>query len=300
MLEEKNSLKTSRESSWKSLSQQLSGPAITPIAQKRRRFILQKRIFIIVGVVFILCALTFAGFYLYTNSRTIAPYAEEQSRTKIVFFSDGQLTMSWFADHFGALKKKDLLSIDIANLQATLLKNPQILEATIDRHFPNVLKVTLRERAPIGRVKLKFQGKVEVYYLARDGELFASPAYRPPATLPFLGGLNLREVEGQLPTVVGAANLADLLDGLKAEFPDLFMQISSIDMSDWIFPVSPQTSILLSFRDGMKLRFGPQKINDQLARLKETFVLIAQEKQSPSKKIIDLTYPDKVAIVDKP
>ena len=112
--------------SWRKVEQKLSGPAITPIAQKRRRFVLRKRVLAVLAILVIIGALAFSAYYLSCNSKTFAPYAQEQTKTKIVFFSDGQLTQNWFEEQFGALKQKGLLSIDIAGLQNELLKNPQV------------------------------------------------------------------------------------------------------------------------------------------------------------------------------
>lgn len=288
------------KSSWRSLSQQLSEPAITPIAQKRRRFVLQKRVVtgMIVGLV--LGGLGYCAYYLSKNSQTFAPYAQAQDRTQILFFSDGQLTEAWFADQFPTLKQKGLLSIDIAGVQKALLTNPQVLQATVERHFPSTLKVTLRERAPIARVRLKQDGKVQTYYVAQDGEFFSSPTYRAPGTLPYLSGLNIRPVDGKLPAMAGALTLAEILEGLKTQFPNLYVQINQIDLSEWIFPVAPQTSVVIVTRGGTKIRFGPSKIDQELSRLKETLQLMSAEKQPVNKKTIDLTYPDKVTVLNNP
>lgn len=288
------------KTSWRSLSQQLSEPAITPIAQKRRRFVLQKRVFtgLILGV--LVGVIGFSVYYLKSHSQTFAPYAQEQDRTKILFFSDGQLTETWFNDQFASLRQKGLLSIDIAGVQAALLKNPQVLQARVERHFPSTLKITLRERSPIARIRLKEEGKVETYYVGHDGEFFSSPGYKAPATLPYLAGLPLRRVEGQLPLLPGALTLSEILDGLKTEFPNLYVQLRQIDLSEWVFPIRPQTSVVLQTRNGTKIRFGPDKISEELSRLKETLQLMSAEKQSISKKMIDLTYPDKVAVINAP
>ena len=286
------------KTSWRSISQQLGGPAITPIAQKRRRFVLQRRVLTVLVVAIFLAGLGFSAYYLNTHSNTFAPYAQEQNKTKLVFFSDGQLSESWFNENFAALKQKGLLSIDIAALQTTLLKNPQVLEVTVERRFPNTLKVSLRERTPIARVKLRQQGKVSVYYLSRDGQLFSSPSYTPAANLPFLAGLSVRPVGDQLPPVAGSLTLGELLDGLKEKFPDLYLQITQIDLSEWIFPVSPQTSLSLNTRSGTRLRFGTQDIALQLSRLRETLDLMNAEKQPLSQKFIDLAYADRVSVTD--
>jgi len=134
------------DSSWRKIQQQLSAPAVTPIAQNRRRGVLWKRIFAITGILLVIAAIAGSAYYLSVHSRTFAPYAQNQGRTKMDFFSDGQLTASWFNDQFGQLKYSDLLSIDIRSLQTALLKNPMVLSAVIERHFPRTLKVLVRER----------------------------------------------------------------------------------------------------------------------------------------------------------
>lgn len=292
-----NDENSSHSDSWKKIQQQLSGPAITDTAQRRRRFVLQKRILTILAIVSLAGGLVGSAYYLSTHSKTFAPYAQEQGRTKIVFFSDGQLTQNWFEDHFSALKTKGLLSIDIAGLQAALLRNPQIMTAAVERHFPNTLKVTLRERLPIGRIKLKLSGQTATYYVARDGMLFTSALYRSSATLPYFSGASIRQGESGLTPLMGIATLSEILEGLKNNFPDLSIQLSLIDLTDWTFPITAQTSVCLQLRSGTKLRFSPEGIPTQLDRLKETLNLMTVEKQTIGGKLIDLTYPDKVAIV---
>jgi len=157
--------------------------------------------------------------------------------------------------------------------------------------------VTLKERLPIGRVKLKKKNAITIYYVARDGQLFTSPLYKAPTTLPWLFGVSMSETDGQLQPIGGAATLGELLDGFKGDFPDLYIQLSQIDLSEWLFPVSPQTSVCLQTRGGTKLRFGPDKVKTQLSRLRETIDMLKAEKQSLNNKLIDLTYEDKVAII---
>lgn len=284
------------KTSWRSISQHLGGPAITPIAQKRRSSVLLKRVLSISFFMLLVLGLGGTAYYLSVHSKTFAPYAEAQEKTKIAFFSDGQLTENWFNDTYASIKQKGLLSIDISELQNSLLRNPQVLQATVERHFPGTLRVTLRERQPLARLQLRMNGKIQLYYVARDGQFFSSSQLKPPAALPYLAGLTLRPVGGQLPPLPGAAPLAEVLDGLKERFPQLYVQLRQIDLKNWIFPVAQQTTVSLSTGSGTQLRFGPTNIALQLDRLQETLNMLATEKQELNKKIIDLTYTDRVAI----
>ncbi len=285
-------------SSWRSIPQPLSKPAITPIAQQRRRFVLTKRIVLSLSVLVAVFCAGAAVIYLRAHSKTFAPYAQEQDHTQIVFFSDGQLTSGWFDDQFPSLRRKKLLSIDIVGLQRLLLNSPQVLSAQIERNFPSTLKVTLHERAPLGRIRLKLNGKTETHYIGRDGVFFTSNTYRPSATLPYLSGAAVRQVEGQISPLSGAELLSCILDGLKEKFPELSVQINQINLSDWVFPVCGQTSVVLKTRSNAQFRFGPSQISTQLDRLGETLKLVSQEKRNLSGLLIDLTYEDKVTIVD--
>lgn len=285
-------------SSWRQIQQQLTSPAITDVAQRRRWVLLLKKIGLLTLIITLIGGVVAGFFFLRHNGSTIAPYAQSQQKTTLVFFSDGQLNAKWFFDHFGDLRQKGLLSIDIGSVQKTLLKNPQVLSASVERHFPNTLKVTLRERLPLGRVKVKNATTTQIYYVAPDGEFYTSADYRAPATLPFITSADLVGTpDGRLQPLPGALTLAELLDGLKTRYPDLAIQISAIDLKGWVFPITAQTSVALRLRNGTSFRFAGQNISTQIDRLKEVFALLKDEKMTLKNKTVDLTYPDRVAIV---
>ncbi len=289
---------TQDKSSWKQIEQLLTSPAITPIAKHRRRWIALKRVAIIlVAVIAIgLCA---AGFwFLRTHSRTLAPYVQK-TQTDIVFFSDGQLTKNWFDERFPSLAQKGLLGIDINAVQSAILKDSQVLSVSVERHFPSTLRVTVRERRPLGRIKIREAGKTQIYYLSPDGTFYTSADYIPPINLPFITAADIVSTPNGLAPLPGATTIAEILDGLKSRYPNLAADMAYLNLKSWIFPITEQTSLAVDLRQNTTLRFSGSDVPRQLARLNEVLELLQDEHGSIKNKTIDLTYPDRVAIVDK-
>lgn len=289
-----------KNSDWREIHQQLFSPAITPVAHRRRRFATLKRLGLVFGSITLILGAIGSVLYLKKHSATFAPYAEQNHKTQLAFFSDGQLDISYFKKHFPNLQTKGLLTIDIAKVQSRLLKNPQILSATVEREFPATLKITLRERKPLARIKLKLNKKVQTFYLGADGAFFTSSNYKAPNSLPYIQNANLKLKDGQLAPIAAATSVSEIIDGIQSRLGVYNGLVKSIDLSHWDFPVKPTTTLTISLRNGAMLRFSPTDIDAQISRLSEVVTLLEQERDSISNKLIDLTYPDKVAIVGLP
>jgi len=289
-----------KNSDWRQIHQQLFSPAITPVAHRRRRFATLKRLGLIFGSLTLILGLVGTVIYLKKHSATFAPYAEQNHKTQIAFFSDGQLGSAYFKKHFPNLQTKGLLTIDIAKVQSKLLNNPQILSATVEREFPSTLKVTLRERKPLARIKLKLNKKVDTFYLGADGAFFTSKNYQAPNTLPYIQNANLKLKDGQIAPISAATAIGQIVDGIQSRLGVYNGLVKSIDLGSWEFPIKPTTALTIHLRNGATLRFSPTNIDAQINRLSEVVTLLEQERENISNKLIDLTYPDKVAIVGLP
>jgi hypothetical protein len=289
---------TQDKSSWKEIEQLLTSPAITPIAKHRRRWIALKRVALVL-VVLVVVGLCLSGFwFLRTHSRTLAPYVQK-TQTNIVFFSDGQLTRNWFDEHFQNLGQKGLLSIDINAIQSAILRDSQVLSVSVERHFPSTLRVNIRERRPLGRIKVREAGHTQIYYLSPDGTFYTSADYIPPINLPFITAADIVATPDGLAPLPGASTIAEIINGLKTDYPQLASEMAYLNLKSWVFPITEQTCVAIDLRQNTTLRFSGNDIPRQLARLREVLNLLEDEHGSIKNKTIDLTYPDRVAIVDK-
>src|SRR5690606_37012321 len=110
----------------------------------------------IVGLVLVLGAAGWGFFEVKhvweTNpSRLTAPTKGEPIRDLAVR-TDGVLDESWVRRTLDLPKDASLMAIDLVDLKGRLEESGQVSKAVLERRFPDVLAITLQERAPVARV----------------------------------------------------------------------------------------------------------------------------------------------------
>ncbi|MFM7804065.1 MAG: cell division protein FtsQ/DivIB, partial [Verrucomicrobiota bacterium] len=60
---------------------------------------------------------------------------------------------------------RNALTVDLYQVRQSLLRHPRIEEARVEIEFPDVLRVSVRERVPVARLVLPPLGSAQAYYL---------------------------------------------------------------------------------------------------------------------------------------
>lgn len=111
----------------------------------------------------------------------------------------------------GVEQGDNLLSLDVAELEAAVARHPWVKKASVTRRLPHTLKIQVTEHEPVALIALG-----SLYYVDRQAEVFKRFAASDEDGLPVITGLSREEVEGKehgpLKTAVDA--LADLAPAL--------------------------------------------------------------------------------------
>lgn len=213
----------------------------------------------------------------------------------IVFTSNGALNSEWFNNWFGPIRNRTLMELDIAKVHDDLIKEQQIISATIKRIFPATLSISIKERQPLLVLRLKNKSKgYQDLLVGRDGVLYEGSGYGS-SSLAMLPSLRISpnqlkkspDSSGYEP-LVGMVRVAPLLELARREYPDLYRnwRVVSYERPN---DMDPGAHVLVQSGRIGKIRFSPNSYANQLKRLR---YLLMEPKFRKSKKIrsIDLSH----------
>jgi len=103
---------------------------------------------------------------------------------------------------------RNALTVDLYQVRQSLLRHPRIEEARVEIEFPDVLRISVRERIPVARLVLPPLGSAQAYYLIDEHGAVFLPFRRGDAPLEVL------EAEAALPNLVGLS-LTGLVSGSR-------------------------------------------------------------------------------------
>lgn len=183
------------------------------------------------------------------------------------------------AKYISAKKIKDIVahnarggffSFDSAHLQRALSDLPWMASVTIQREWPDTIKVIIYERKPLARWKQRG-------VLDQAGNVFFPSLKTIPATLPVLSG--------------PAERLSDVIALYKQLLPLtelMSKKVAKLTLND-------RGSCTLQWVNGVQVMLGRQDIISRYERFMQLYPKII-EKSSSKISTVDLRYPNGVAI----
>ncbi len=144
---------------------------------------------------------------------------------EIALATDGVLDRAWITNTLALPRTASLMELDLQQLRDRLLRSGQVRTATVARHFPATLAVTLAERTPVVRVLAQLSdGATRELLVARDGVVYAGAGYEPAmiGSLLWLDGVKLVRIGDRFQPVAGMEPAADLLAKARNEAPHLY------------------------------------------------------------------------------
>ncbi|MEC8613925.1 MAG: FtsQ-type POTRA domain-containing protein, partial [Verrucomicrobiota bacterium] len=88
---------------------------------------------------------------------------------KILFDSDGALPASWLRNVVELRRDTAMMEIDIHTMKQQLEAHGQVKSASIERQFPNALKIDLKEHEPVLRIRVMGANEqTEVRIISRE------------------------------------------------------------------------------------------------------------------------------------
>ena len=295
----KGSTSASGEQSWRSLAGGSRNRRIQSPVARKRRFI---RIGKVLGAM-LLFALIVGGIAggvvaLMQRETPIEVTTPSKPVERILFDTDGVLPDSWLGSVIELRRGLTLMEIDIHQMKRRLEAHGQVKSASVERVFPDALKIRVREREPVLRMRVAGAGgKPELRIVARDGTLYQGVGY-PAASLrrmPYL--VPYRHADGRVQPMRGIERVAELLEVTRRTQPNFFRawQIVSLkyysgdpDLPGQVIQV--QTSIVPRIIFGLNTDYAQQL--DRLA----VVLNYVQSRGNPALKRIDLSLRKSAAV----
>jgi len=191
---------------------------------------------------------------LQEDSRTM-PSAVKAVRLKTPELNTtGVLAPAWLIRTLGLPAKTSLMEIDLEKVRARVLADPQVLTATLTRHFPDRLVVEITEREPVARVMADWRGVQQPLLVARDGVVFAGEGHDPAmtSTLPWLHGVKLVRDGDRFRPIQGMYTATELLAAAQLHAPWLYEKWHVLSLAR----LSSDREIEVRTADGITVIFG--------------------------------------------
>lgn len=217
---------------------------------------------------------------------------------KVIFDTDGVLPTSWLGSVIELRRDTTMMEIDIYGMKQQLEAHGQVKSASVERQFPNSLKIKIKEQEPVMRMRVMGANEQpELRIVSREGTIYRGVGY-PQATLrklPYL--IPYRRPEGGVLPLVGIGAVADLLEVTRFTQPNFYKtwQLVSLEhysgdpeMAGEVIEV--RTSVVPRIIFGFNTSF-----EQQLDRLSVIFDYV-QSRGNPELKRIDLSLPDSAAV----
>jgi len=218
---------------------------------------------------------------------------------QIVMETNGVLTPKWLQKYLKLPRKTKLMEVNLYKLRKQLESFGQIKHATLEREFPDKLKITIEEYQPIMSIALKdSQGKLKRLLVSPEGHLYTGYSYSREALkqLPFLGGAAISIDKNGNESVKNLQPIAEFVMTVKKYKPDLFKQFIAVS-SDFLKEgtrIENETIDVLT-KSKAKIIFAMGDYLEQLDRL-DYILNYVYRYQMPNVRRIDLALGSEAAV----
>ncbi|WPJ94895.1 FtsQ-type POTRA domain-containing protein [Coraliomargarita algicola] len=295
----KGSTSASGQQSWRSLAgAQRSTRIKSPQARKRRQTQLLK-LFSALFLFFLLVGLVMWAVIAFKNRKEpIQITTPSKPVEKVLFDTNGVLPSSWLGTVIELRRDTTMMEIDIYTMKQQLEAHGQVKSASVERQFPNALKIEIKEHEPVMRMRVVgSQGEPELRIVSRDGTIYKGVGY-PKATLsklPYV--VPYRHPEGGFKPLRGIDKVADLLEVARRTQPNFYKTWQLVSLEHYSGD-SEMPGQVIEVRTPMvpRLIFGfNTSFEQQLDRL-SVILNYVQSRGNPGLKRIDLSLQGSAAV----
>lgn len=176
---------------------------------------------------------------------------------------------------------EDLLGLDIDYHRRLLERHPDIESAVLERCVPNMIRVTVRERAPIARI---FQ--VDAYIIDGNGVVLSARKRAQSAALPVIKGAETGKL--YIGRVLDSEGVKVALDILKyymtSELPR-YLSVTAIDISN-------RENIIIVSKEVDEIRLGMGDIEYKMSKLLRVLTKRHEATREAGASYLDLRWKD--------
>lgn len=239
-------------------------------------------------LLFFLLASAFCGVAFFFH-----PSAQTQPFKTLFFSTNGVLTEGWVKSHISMPWGKNLLSINLEDLQTHFLKYNQIQRVDIAREFPDTLKITLHERTACGKLLVSQNGKKALRLISDEGYIFSPVGYKKEMLrlLPTISHVPHRLIVQN--EISGFCLVSKLIEFLKENASDLLQSLRCISLQNFDpFLQARWRLIDLEVRNKFTVVFPLEAPDKALNKLKSILKALSKKQRISLKKInVALTAP---------
>lgn len=210
---------------------------------------------------------------------------------KILFQTDGTLTLRWAGSRLHLPKDVDIMAVDIDQLKERLEQTSQVKSAFIERKFPDTLLVKITERKPLLRVLVQEKRKKNALLVDEEGFIFSGenvPVVERKQ-LPFLDGTVVKKKDGNYQRIEGLHRVRELLTLARAMYWQLYAQMEVISIEHSCKKAYPWSRIKIRCQFASQVIFKDKDFDEQLKRLDFILSTPRVKQRIPVAKI-DLSY----------
>lgn len=298
--QQKGSTSASGEQSWRSLAGGHKGNRAiqSPAARKRRLIRIGKVLAVLFVFASVVGGIAWGVVALTQREAPIQVSTPSKPVQRILFDTDGVLPDNWLGSMIELRRGMNLMEIDIHDMKRRLEAHGQVKSASVERVFPDTLKIRVREREPVLRMRIAGTGnRTELRIVARDGTLYEGVGY-PGATLrrmPYL--VPYRHADGRIQPMRGIERVADLLEVTRRTQPNFFRTWQLVSLQHYTGdPDLPGQVIEVRTATVPRIIFGlSTDFAQQLDRLAVVLNYV-QNRGNPALKRIDLSLRESAAV----
>ena len=267
-------------------------------SRKRRQIQAFKLLGVFLVAVLFISAVVWAIVALYEREEPIQITTPSKPVEKILFDTNGVLPASWLGTVVELRRDTAMMEIDIHTMKQQLEAHGQVKSASIERQFPNALKIDINEHEPVLRMLVMGANEqAGVRIISREGTIYKGIGY-PRATLdklPFV--LPYQHPEGGISPMRGIGQVAELLEETRHTQSNFYKTWKLGSLKHYSGnPELPGQVIEVRSSKLPRIIFG---FNTSFAQQLDRLAVIlnyVQSRGNPVIKRIDLTLPKDAAV----
>lgn len=295
----KGSSSAGGEQSWRALAGTRKSKRLkSPQARRRKKAKVLKLCFAFVLFCLIVGGVSWTVVALSQRETPIEITAPSKPVEQIIFDTDGALPDAWLGSVIELRRETTLMEVDIHKMKGQLEAHGQVVSASVEREFPNALKIIVEERKPTLRMRvMSDDGEPVLRVVSRDGVLYEGVGYSRSTlhSLPYV--VPFRHSDGRVLPMLGIEKVAELLDVTRASKADFFATWEWVDLRYFSGDLEvPGQVIEVRTRLVPRIIFGLNTdFSQQLDRL-GVILDFVQSRGNPAIKRIDLSLLDSAAV----
>lgn len=295
----KGSTSAGGEQSWRALARRPRTRRIqSPQARKRRQAQILKLMALVVLMAAFIGGATWAIIALKSRDEPLQIAAPSKPVEQIIFETNGVLPNSWLGSVIELRRDTAMMEVDIHAMKQRLEAHGQVKSASVERQFPNALKIYIEEHEPVMRMRVMGQDdRPDVRIISRAGTIYKGVGYVQATLnkLPYL--VPYRYPEGRIKPLRGIERVAELLEVTRRTQPNFYKTWKVVSLQHYSGdPEMPGEVIEVRTVMVPRIIFG---LNTDFAQQLDRIGVILQYVQNrgnPAVKRIDLSLQGSAAV----